>query len=120
MGKHSPSATPLPKGRGHALLPHERRKHPHEESASVHLEVPRIDLTTGKSTDSSTYKYHRARGENPTREKSGKCHGVQIRKENIILRESIKSRYFFLMEGWVLVPVCFSLAVIKPVALIKH
>lgn len=114
MGKHSPSATRLPKGRCHALPTHERRKHPHEESASVHLEVPRIDLTTGKGTDSSTYKYHRAQGEKSHKRKEREMpRGANKEREYYFKRINKVRVFFFLMEGWVPVPVCFSVTPIK-------
>lgn len=76
MGKHSLSAT--------RLLARERRQHPRGESTSVHFEVPRTDLTTGKDTDSSKYKYHRAQGE--------KSH---TRKEQEMPRGANKEREYY-------------------------
>lgn len=67
-----------------ALLARERRKHRHVESASVRSEVPRIDQTAGKGTDSSKYKYHRAQGE-----KSHK------RKEQEMPRGTNKEREYY-------------------------
>lgn len=76
------------------------------------FEVLRIDLLTGENTDNSKYKSTELRKKkNPTREKSRKCYRVLIKKENIILRESIEPGY--VLNGWAAVPVCFPDAVIK-------
>lgn len=95
MGKHNPSATHLPKGCCNALPAREQRKHPRAESTSVHREVPRIDLTTGKDTDSSTYKYHRAREEKSHKRKEQEMPWGANKEREYYFKRINKARGFF-------------------------